>query len=311
MRFPGILPAVTTPFDDSGAIDVDSLQANVRGLLDAGVHGIVGTGTMGEAGSLTGAERRTVIAAIAEAADGRVPVLAGVSASTAELAGAHATDAAAAGAVAMMCLPPLGYRGDAAEVEAFFAAVAGATGLPLMVYNNPEASGVDMPAELIARIAAGVEQVVAVKECSGDVRRIPALLHATDLEILVGGDDWALEGFSAGATGWVSGVAVVAPADCVALYEHCRAGELEPAREIYARLLPVARFDMNPKLVQYFKAAQDEVGFVGGPTRAPRLPLTADERAALDAALAVLKADLQRPEADGRLQTAGLDAPRR
>jgi 4-hydroxy-tetrahydrodipicolinate synthase len=290
MRFPGILPAVTTPFDDSGAIDVGALQANVRALLDAGVHGIVGTGTMGEAGSLSTAERRTVVAAIAEAVDGRVPVLAGVSASTAEQAGAYATDAAAAGAVAMMCLPPLGYRGDAAELEAFFAAVAGATGLPLMVYNNPEASGVDMPAELIARIAAAVDQVVAVKECSGDVRRIPALLHATDLEVLVGGDDWALEGFSAGASGWVSGVAVVAPADCVALYEHCRAGELEPAREIYARLLPVARFDMTPKLVQYFKAAQDEVGFVGGPTRAPRLPLNADERAALDNALAVLKA---------------------
>ena len=124
MRFPGILRAVTTPFDDSGAVDVGALQANVRALLDAGVHGIVGTGTMGEAGSLSAAERRTVIAAIAEAVDGRVPVLAGISASTAEQAGAYATDAAAAGAVAMMCLPPLGYRGDAAEVQAFFAAVA-------------------------------------------------------------------------------------------------------------------------------------------------------------------------------------------
>jgi 4-hydroxy-tetrahydrodipicolinate synthase len=290
MRFPGILPAVTTPFDASGAIDVDALQANVRALLDAGVHGIVGTGTMGEAGSLSAAERRTVIAAIAEAVEGRVPVVAGVSTSTAEQAGAFATDAAAAGAVAIMCLPPLGYRADVAELVAFFSAVAGATGLPLMVYNNPEAAGVDLPADVIARIAAAVEQVVAVKECSGDVRRIPALLHATDLEVLVGGDDWALEGFSAGASGWVSGVAVVAPAECVALYEHCRAGELEPAREIYARLLPVARFDMTPKLVQYFKAAQDEVGFVGGPTRPPRLPLRADEREALAAALAVLRA---------------------
>jgi dihydrodipicolinate synthase/N-acetylneuraminate lyase len=168
--------------------------------------------------------------------------------------------------------------------------VGGATGLPLMVYNNPEASGVDMPAELIARIAAGVEQVVAVKECSGDARRIPALLHATELEVLVGGDDWALEGLCAGATGWVSGVAVVAPAECVALYEHCRAGELEPAREIYARLLPVARFDMTPKLVQYFKAAQDAVGLAGGPTRPPRLPLDAGERAALDEALRALRA---------------------
>jgi dihydrodipicolinate synthase/N-acetylneuraminate lyase len=290
MRFPGILPAVTTPFDASGAVDADALQANVRALLDAGVHGIVGTGTMGEAGSLSAAERGAIIAAIVEAVDGRVPVVAGVSAATAEQAGAYAKDAAAAGAVAIMCLPPLGYRGDEQEVEAFFAAVGGATGLPLMVYNNPEASGVDMPAELIARIAASVEQVVAVKECSGDARRIPALLHATELEVLVGGDDWALEGFCAGATGWVSGVAVVAPAECVALYEHCRAGELEPAREIYARLLPVARFDMTPKLVQYFKAAQDAVGLAGGPTRPPRLPLDADERAALDEALRALRA---------------------
>jgi 4-hydroxy-tetrahydrodipicolinate synthase len=290
MRFPGILPAVTTPFDDSGAIDVDALQANVRALLDAGAHGIVGTGTMGEAGSLSAAERRTVIAAIAEAVEGRVPVLAGVSSATAEQAGAFATDAAAAGAVAIMCLPPLGYRGDERELAAFYAAVAGATGMPLMLYNNPEAAGVDLPAELIARIAAQVEHVVAVKECSGDVRRIPALLNSTDIEVLVGGDDWALEGFSAGATGWVSGVAVVAPADCVALYEHCRAGELEPAREIYARLLPVARFDMTPKLVQYFKAAMDAVGYAGGPTRAPRLPLTDDEREELRAALDVLNA---------------------
>jgi dihydrodipicolinate synthase/N-acetylneuraminate lyase len=253
------------------------------------VHGIVGTGTMGEAGSLSTQERREVIAAIVAAADGRVPVVAGVSAGTPAQAIGYAADAAAEGVVALMCLPPLGYRGDEGEVVAFYAAVAEAGGLPLMAYNNPEASGVDMAPELIARIGASVENVVAVKECSGDVRRIPALLNTTDLEILVGGDDWALEGFSAGATGWVSGVADVAPAECVALYEHCRAGELDAARQLYARLLPLGRFDMNPKLVQYFKAAMDEVGLVGGATRPPRLPLLDDEREELRAALALLR----------------------
>jgi 1-pyrroline-4-hydroxy-2-carboxylate deaminase len=289
MRFPGILPAVTTPFDADDRIDVPALQSNLEALLEAGVHGFVACGTMGEAGSMTAEERRTVIATVAEVAAGKVPVIAGVSSGSAQASLAYAADAAAAGADAIMCLPPLGYRADDDEVVAFFAAIA-SCGLPLMVYNNPEAAGVDMPAALIARIAANVEQVVAVKECSGDARRIPALLHATDLEVLVGGDDWALEGFCAGATGWVSGVAVVAPAECVALYEHCRAGELEPAREIYARLLPVARFDMTPKLVQYFKAAQDAVGLAGGPTRAPRLPLTDPERAALEEALRALGA---------------------
>jgi dihydrodipicolinate synthase/N-acetylneuraminate lyase len=290
MRFPGILPAVTTPFDAAGGVDVAALQANVHALLDAGVHGIVGTGTMGEAGSLSTDERRQVIAAIVAAVDGRVPVVAGVSAGTAAQAIGYAADAAAEGVAALMCLPPLGYRGDDREVIAFYAAVAEGGGLPLMAYNNPEASGLDMAPELIAQIGASVENVVAVKECSGDARRIPALLNATDLEILVGGDDWALEGFCAGATGWVSGVADVAPAQCVALYEHCRAGELEAARELYARLLPLARFDMRPKLVQFFKAAMDDVGLAGGPTRSPRLPLLEGEREELRAALAVLRA---------------------
>jgi len=245
---------------------------------------------MGEAGSLSAAERHTVVEGVAEAVGGRVPVIAGVSAGTPAVSIALAADAAEAGAVALMLLPPLGYKADARELEHFYRSVAEAAGLPLMIYNNPEASGVDLAPALIALLAERIEQVVAVKECSGDARRIPALLAAApDLEVLVGGDDWALEGFAAGATGWVSGVADVAPRECVALYEHCLAGELDAAREIYQRLLPLARFDMTPKLVQYFKAAQDAVGLVGGPCREPRLPLTAEERADLDAALAVLR----------------------
>jgi dihydrodipicolinate synthase/N-acetylneuraminate lyase len=107
--------------------------------------------------------------------------------------------------------------------------------------------------------------------------------------VLVGGDDWALEGFCAGATGWVSGVADVAPAECVALWEACRAAELDRARDIYRRLLPLARFDMTPKLVQYFKAAMDERGFVGGDCRPPRMPLTESERGELQSALRALE----------------------
>jgi 4-hydroxy-tetrahydrodipicolinate synthase len=290
MRFPGIIPAVTTPFDASGAIDFDGLSANVSALLEAGVHGVVATGTMGEAGSLSTAERRAVVAAVARAVDGRAPVIAGVSAGTPAAAIALAADAAEAGAVALMMLPPLGYRGDADEIVAYYRSVAEAAGLPLMAYNNPEATGTDMGTALLARIYEEIDSVVAVKECSGDARRIPALIDAAPgLEVLVGGDDWALEGFCAGATGWVSGVADVAPSDCVALYNACRAGDLDTARGIYSRLLPLSRFDMTPKLVQYFKAAMDEVGFAGGPCRPPRLALTDAERAALGEAMAVLR----------------------
>jgi dihydrodipicolinate synthase/N-acetylneuraminate lyase len=217
-------------------------------------------------------------------------VIAGVSADTSATAIALGADAADAGAGALMMLPPLGYRGDAREIEAHYRAVAEASGLPLMAYNNPEASGTDLAPELIAHLYEAIDGVVAVKECSGDARRIPALLNAAPgLEVLVGGDDWALEGFCAGATGWVSGVADIAPGECIALYDACRAGELETARAIYARLLPLSRFDMTPKLVQYFKAAMDEVGLAGGPTRPPRLPLTSDERTALLEAMVVLR----------------------
>jgi 4-hydroxy-tetrahydrodipicolinate synthase len=291
MRFPGIIPAVTTPFHATGEIDFAGLERNLAALLEAGVHGIVATGTMGEAGSLSAAERREVLDTAVRAADGRVPVIAGVSAGTPGAAITFAVDAAEAGVDALMLLPPLGYRGDAREIETHYRAVAEAAGgLPMMAYNNPEASGTDLEPEQIVRLYEEIDAVVAIKECSGDARRIPALLNAApDLEVLVGGDDWALEGFCAGATGWVSGVADVAPRECVELWELCRAAELEAAREVYGRLLPLGRFDMTPKLVQYFKAAMDEVGLAGGATRPPRLPLTEDEHAALLDALAVLR----------------------
>jgi len=291
VRFPGIIPALTTPFGPDGAVDHAALERNATALLDAGVHGFVATGTMGEAGSLSAAERRAVIATAARAAAGRAPVIAGVSSGTPEQSLAYARDAEAEGAVAIMLLPPLGYRGDERETIAFYRAVADGTDLPIMLYNNPEASGTDLPAALIARIAAEVDQVVAVKECSGDARRIPAILAAAPhLEVLVGGDDWALEGFASGATGWVSGVADCVPADCVALYEACQAYDFETARPIAQRLLPLSRLDMTPHLVQYFKAAQDALGFAGGPVRAPRLELDDARRATLEDALAALKA---------------------
>jgi len=170
MRFPGIIPAVTTPFDAAGEIDVLALERNLAFLLDAGVHGVVATGTMGEAGSLTTAERRLVVETVARVVDGRVPVIAGVSAGTPTAALAFAADAIEAGAGAIMALPPLGYRADAAEVVAYYRAVADGAGVPVMAYNNPEASGVDLPVELLVRLHEEVHGVVAIKECSGDAQ---------------------------------------------------------------------------------------------------------------------------------------------
>ena len=290
MYFEGVVPALLTPFDESGAVDAAALGRNAEWLLDNGATGLVGTGTMGEAQSLSAGERRLVIETLVEAAGGRVTVTAGVSSETPAASIGLAADAAAAGAGALMLLPPLGYQGDAREIEDFYRAVAGSTDLPIMAYNNPKASGTDMRPDLIARLAE-IDGVVAVKECSGDARRIAEILNATDgLEVLVGGDDWALEGFCAGATGWISGVANVAPRECVELFSLCSEGRLDEAREIHARLLPLARLDMRPKLVQYFKAAKDLVGREGGPCRPPRLELTEDERREVEEAVRALGA---------------------
>ncbi len=288
MHFPGIIPAVITPFTSEDTVDVAGLQANAAFALEHGVRGLVATGTMGEAGQLSTQERRTVIEAVVAQAAGAVPVLAGVSAGSTAAAVANAELSRAAGVSGVMCLPPLNYRGRVDEYVAFFQAVAAAAQVPIMAYNNPEATGYDFTPELIAAVAAEVPEIVAVKECSGDARRIARLVNDTDLEILVGGDDWALEGFATGAVGWVSGVANVAPAECVALQEHVEAGRLVEAREVYARLLPLSRLDMTPKLVQYFKGSLDALGMAGGPVRGPRQPLDAAEQAVLAEAVAAL-----------------------
>jgi 4-hydroxy-tetrahydrodipicolinate synthase len=288
MRFEGVIPAVLTPFDEGGGVDTAVLARAAEWLIEEGVTGLVANGTMGEAQSLSASERRLVIETLVAAADGRVQVTAGISSVTPAASIGYATDAAAAGAGSLMLLPPLGYEGDEREIEAFYRTVAGATELPIMAYNNPKASGTDIRPGLVARLA-DIERLVAVKECSGDARRIAQILNETeDFEVLVGGDDWALEGFCAGATGWIAGVANVAPRECVELFGLCRDGRLDEARAIYARILPLGRLDMHPKLVQFFKAAMDLVGRGGGPCRPPRLELTEDERRRVEAAVRAL-----------------------
>jgi 4-hydroxy-tetrahydrodipicolinate synthase len=282
----GVHAAIVTHFDAQLRVDHDGVAAQVRRLIDDGLHGIVANGTVGEGGSLSPAERRAVVETAVSAAAGRAPVCAGVSAGTAAQAAAYAQDAREAGAESLMVLPPLLYRADARELREFFTAVARATDLPLMIYNNPEASGNDLTPAALAELARAIPAITAIKECSGDARRIAELVDlCPELDVMVGGDDWALEGFCAGASGWISGVAVVFPAQCVRLWELCGAGDLPAARELYRALRPLGHLDMTPKLVQYFKAALDELGLGGGPCRPPRLSLTEAELATLRSAL--------------------------
>src|SRR3954453_16665177 len=240
MTFTGVIPALLTPFDYDLRVLPDRLTESARTLLDAGIEHAVVCGTMGEAGALSTQERRTVIAAALAAG---VKVTVGISAADPAAVAVNAAQAAAVGAHGLMCLPPLTYDATEPELHAFYATATAASDLPLMLYNNPEAARADLRPELIARLAEANPRIVAVKECSGDARRIAHLLELAGdrLEVLVGGDDWALEGYAAGAVGWVSGVANVAPAECLALEELVAAGDLAGARAVWPRLAPLAR----------------------------------------------------------------------
>lgn len=288
MPFRSVIPALLTPFDDDLALAPDALHAHARVLVEAGIADVVVCGTMGEAGALADDERRVVIET-ALAAGARVTV--GVSSPDGPTAARKAEQAAAIGAHGVMCLPPTVYAADERELAAHFAAVAGATDLPVMLYNNPEAARQDLAPQTIVRLAERHRTVVAIKECSGDARRIAHLVELAGdaLEVLIGGDDWALEGYAAGAVGWVSGVANVAPRECLELERLVADGALDAARTLWPRLLPLSRLDMTPKLVQHFKAALDLTGRHGGPTRPPRLALTEPEHALTRAAVDALQ----------------------
>jgi 4-hydroxy-tetrahydrodipicolinate synthase len=276
MSFTGVIPALMTPFDEALALATARLTAQAERLQSAGIEHVVVCGTMGEAATLSFDERRTVI----DTALGTgLTVTVGVSAPTTAAAVANVEQAADAGAFGVMCLPPTTYDPTERELRAFYEAVGGA--LPVMAYNNPEASRIDMPAELIASLPG----ITAVKECSGDARRIAQLLEISDLQVLIGGDDWALEGYAAGAVGWVSGVANVLPAECVELERLVQAGDLPAARALWPKLAPLSRLDMDPRLVQSFKAALDLTGGYGGPVRPPRLPLEDADMERVKAAL--------------------------
>jgi 4-hydroxy-tetrahydrodipicolinate synthase len=290
LMFSGVHPAILTPFGEDGGLRLDALSESVEWLIEKGMDGIVGLGTLGESRSLTGDERRVALSTIVEAAEGRVPVTIGVSAETAEEASRFATLAKEAGAQALMSLPPLLYQAADREIVAFFDQLAAATDLPLMLYNNPSATRNDLSPGLIAHLFE-LDTIVAVKECSGDARRIAAIVGLTggEMQVLVGGDDWALEGACAGAVGWVSGVANVAPEECRELWRLCVSGDLEAANRLYQSLLPLARLDMHPRLIQFFKGALDRIGRFGGPTRPPRLALSQEEELMLDDAMRALE----------------------
>ena len=288
----GVFPAITTPFGADGAVDEAFLKKHVAWLLDAGCKGVVALGSLGEGATLTFAEKVQILKVCRTVTAGRVPLVASISGlSTAECI-ALAKEAARVGCDGLMVLPPYVYRGDWPETEAHFSAVLSATRLSCMLYNNPIAYGTDLSADDVKALADKHANVHAVKESSGDVRRITAVraLLGSRLALFAGLDDMIVEAVAVGADGWVAGLVNALPSESVTLVDLAKAGRTEEALKLYAWFLPLLRFDTVPKFVQLIKLVQAEVEMGSEAVRAPRLPLSDKER---KDALAIVRRQLR------------------
>ena len=278
----GVFPAVTTKMTPDGAVDLVATQASLDRLIKNGVAGVIVLPMLGENASLLPAERELIIRGAAEVVKGRVPLLSGLAEITLAAAKEHARDYERFGAQGLMVFPSLGYKTDPRETAEWYKGIAGASSLPIMIYNNPIAYGVDVTPAILKKLA-DTPTIVCVKEESGDIRRVTDLFIACGdrFSVFCGVDDLIVESSSLGVTGWVSGMTNAWPAECVELFNLCAQNKYDEARELYRILTPSFHLDTHVKLVQYIKLAEHLVYGAPEYVRPPRLPLVGDEREAV------------------------------
>lgn len=279
VQWQGVFPAATTEFRPDFSLDLSATAQHIDAMIRAGVHGMIVLGTVGENCSLEYREKLDVIRAAREVIAGRVPLLTGVAECTTATACRFAADAQKAGVDGLMVLPAMVYKADGREAMAHFRAVAGATDLPIMIYNNPVSYAVDVTPPMFADLG-DEPKFVAIKESSENVRRITDLRNVCgDRYLLFAGvDDLALESVMLGATGWVSGLVNAFPAENRRLWDLATAGRYDEAVKVYRWYTPLLHLDTHPKLVQYIKLANAACGLGSETTRPPRLRIEGAER---------------------------------
>ena len=279
INWEGVYPAVTTKFTSADKLDLDMCAHNIKAQLAAGVDGIILGGTLGEASSLMDEEKDILVKSTVETVDGQVPVIMNIAEQTTKGAILAAEKAAQNGASGLMMLPPMRYKADDAETVTYYQAVAQSTDLPVMVYNNPIDYKIEVTLDMFEALAA-CENIQAVKESTRDISNVTRMRNrfGDRFKILSGVDTLALESMLMGADGWVAGLVCAFPAETVAIYRLQKAGRIKEAVEIYRWFLPLLELDINPKLVQNIKLAEVATGLGTENVRAPRLPLSGDER---------------------------------
>lgn len=290
----GVFPASTTQFAPDLTVDLAATAKVQDRLVGEGVHGLVVLGTVGENNSLEPEEKRAVLKRAVDTVAGRVPIIAGVSEFTTPRAAQFAKDAEALGASGLMVLPAMVYVPTAEELVQHFEAVARATKLPIMLYNNPPAYRAEITLGALERLARQ-PNIVCIKESSTDTRRFTDIFNALGdrFFLFAGLDDVALEGLVLGARGWVSGLTNAFPAESLALHRAVVDGDFDRARAIYRWFMPLLHLDAEHDLVQAIKLAEQIMGRGSERVRPPRYPLAGARREAVRAM--VEKAAATRP----------------
>ena len=271
----GVLVALATPFAADGSVDESRLRALVDRTIDGGVHGVVSCGSTGEFSALTGEERRLVVETVVDQTAHRVPVVAQTGSTSTTAAIALARHAQSIGADVIMPVAPYYEPLTLAETTNYLRRVASSVEIPVMLYNLPGATGVELSPDVVAALAREVENIRYVKNTSPDMAQAAQLIHYYGdlVGTFVGWDSLILSSLVSGAAGVMAGTANVVPAEIVAVHDAVKAGDLQAAREAWSRIYPLLDTALTTSYVAAVKAAMEAVGFSAGPTREPVMPL--------------------------------------
>ena len=275
----GVIPAVTTKFNEDGSLDCAEMERCFSLQMEAGCDGLIACGSLGEGPMLSHEERLTVLR-LAKQAAGAKPALLTIAEAATRDACALAQQAAKAGADGLMVVPSTIYHSNHRETVAALRAIAAAADLPIMIYSNRLAYRVDVSTDMLEELADDA-RFVAVKESSDDIRRSTEIINRLGqrYDLFTGVDNLAFEALAVGAVGWVAGLVVAFPKETVAIYRLMQAGRYSEARDIYRWFRPLLDLDVSTYLVQNIKLAEAMAIGSNERVRAPRLPLDGEQRA--------------------------------
>lgn len=288
-KFGGIIPAVITPFTREGRLDEDALRSTLRFLIKSGVHGLMVNGSTGEAASLSPEERRTIVETAASEAGGKLPVIAGTGAPNTRVTTELTKDAKEAGADAAMIVTPFYLIPNERGLIKHYRSIAKNVDIPIVLYNIPQHTKVNLEPSLIAKLCEEIPNIAALKDSYGSLGQFAQTigLVGNKISVLTGCDDLLFPSFVLGARGAIVAIGNIAPSMVVDLFSLVQRGNIKRARDVYFKLLPIARaIGSEFNFPAPVKEAIRLLGRPTGPTRSPIVVMTKEEKKSIKEALA-------------------------